>query len=152
MKKVNLWGGIFLLLLSGCVSQGILPSNHTGQTECLGDLLDGHIRVRVWGAGLTKPDAIQMAQKNAVSDLLFEGIRRGNPGCQQPPLMPGPNADERHAAFFAHFFKDAGDYKKFTQVEKVTGFYRIAGSRQFVARVQLRLDKRGLHREMERLK
>lgn len=142
---------VLLLFLIACNITGTLPSNIVVETECLSDLSDGNLRVRAWGSGLNKLDAIQMAQKNVVADLLFKGLTKGSVVCYRSPLLPIPNYREQHANFFEKFFSDNGQYKTFVTVEKVTGIYRIAGSKQFLARVQIRTNVSALQKEAQQI-
>jgi hypothetical protein len=147
---LSLWLGIACAACAG--TNGTLNSTAIGETECLDDLLDGHIRLRAWGNGLNQLDATQMAQKSAVRDVLFKGVTTGKSNCQLPPVLPAPNVREKNADFFEAFFRDGGDYKKYVQVEKVAGLYRIAGSKQFAAKVQVRVALSTLRKDMQTLK
>ena len=79
---LSLWLGIACAACAG--TNGTLNSTAIGETECLDDLLDGHIRLRAWGNGLNQLDATQMAQKSAVRDVLFKGVTTGKSDCQLP--------------------------------------------------------------------
>ncbi len=144
--------GLALLTVWSCATTTTLPANYPAETECLGDNLDGTIRLRAWGSGLSKPDAIQRAQKQAIQEVLFRGITKGQGGCPVIPILTMPNARAKHAAYFDDFFADSGDYKTYVTVEKVTGMYNIAGQKQLVARVQLRVDVAQLKKAMQKLK
>ncbi len=84
------------------------------EPECLGVEMDGSVTLRVWGTGRNRIDAVDQAKKIAVRDVLFKGIRKGNPDCNPRPLVPEVNAEMKYEDFFNRFFSDkGGDYKKF---------------------------------------
>lgn len=82
-------------------------------TECLGVEGDGSQTVRAWGTGRNRSDAVEQAKKNAVSDILFKGVRGGSQECNLKPLVPEVNARERYEEYFDRFFMDGGEYTKF---------------------------------------
>lgn len=152
MKKSVVQTGILcaVLLISACSTNSTLPAKYPSETECLGDLADGSYRMRAWGAGLNKLDAVQMAQKKAVQDVLFKGITRGQRGCLPMPVLPAPNARADHEAYFNDFFSDSGDYKKYIQVEKVLQAYKVAGAKEVVAAVQVRVQLADLRKDVQK--
>lgn len=83
------------------------------ETECLGVEGDGSQTVRAWGLGKNRKDAVEQAKKNAVSDVIFKGIKAGVAGCNMRPLVGEVNARERYEEYFDRFFMDKGEYKKF---------------------------------------
>ena len=86
------------------------------ETSCLGVEHDGSQKLRAWGKGVTKADAIEQAKKNAVYDVLFKGIK-GTGECNQNPLVLEVNARERYAKYFNPFFSDGGEYKHYVKAE-----------------------------------
>ncbi len=88
--------------------------NYNIEPECLGVEMDGSVTLRVWGTGRNRTDAVDQAKKIAVRDVLFKGIRKGNPDCNPRPLISEVNAEMKYEDFFNRFFSDkGGDYKKF---------------------------------------
>ncbi len=85
--------------------------------ECLNVELDGSQTLRVYGKGRNRTDAIEQAKKNAVREVLFNGIKSGNGGCNTQPIMLEVNAAEKYEYYFNVFFKDRGDYRKFISME-----------------------------------
>ncbi len=78
---------------------------------------DGSMTVRAHGHGTNRNDAIKQAAKNALRDVIFEGINApGNPELSKP-LITSVNAEEKYASFFNAFFADGGEYKKFVTTE-----------------------------------
>jgi len=84
------------------------------ETECLGIEMDGSVTLRSWGTGQTKKAALENALKNAVSDVLFKGINKGNPDCYTDPLITEVNAGIKYEDYFNRFFSErTKDYKHY---------------------------------------
>lgn len=52
------------------------------------------------GEGRNRADAVEQAKKNAVREVIFNGIHDGNSSCDQRPLLNIPNAEERYREYF----------------------------------------------------
>ena len=84
------------------------------ETECLGVEFDGSVTLRAWGTGRNRFDAVDQAKKNAVRDILFKSMRKGNGDCNPHPLVPEVNAEIKYEDYFNRFFSDRkGIYKQF---------------------------------------
>ena len=105
---------INLLLFVGSKANNKLSGNYTHEIECMGAELDGSITLKAWGKGKNRADALEQARKEAINAVLFVGIRNGKPDCETRPILNAPNIRENKADYFNNFFKDGGDYKKFT--------------------------------------
>ncbi|MEI6765833.1 MAG: hypothetical protein WCM76_09345 [Bacteroidota bacterium] len=104
---------ISMLIISGCNPQRHLAGNYTYKTECLGVELDGSQTLKAWGNGRNRADAIEQAKKNAVRDVLFNGISDGKKECSVKPIIFEVNAQETYQDYFNKFFADGGAYKEF---------------------------------------
>ena len=80
----------------------------------MGSELDGSITLKTWGKGKNRADALEQARKEALNTVLFVGIRNGKPDCYTSAILYAPNIRENKTDYFNNFFKDGGDYKKFT--------------------------------------
>ena len=58
--------------------------------------MDGSLTLRVMGTGRNKIDAFEQAKKQAVYDVLFKGITKGNTDYNMRPVMTEVNARQRH--------------------------------------------------------
>jgi hypothetical protein len=105
------------VLLGGCGSRKEIAGNYTYKTECLGSELDGSITVKAWGNGRNSSDALEQAKKNAVYDVLFNGIREGKSQCRQMPVLPAGNAKIKNEDYFHVFFKDGGEFLKYVSLQ-----------------------------------
>lgn len=108
-----------LLFLNACNNkQTVTSSYYTYKTECLGVELDGSQTLRAWGTGKNKKDAIEQAKKNAIHDILFQGIHDGQSKCSVKPLLTEVNAADKYEDYFNAFFLDKGSYQTFVSGEE----------------------------------
>ena len=116
MKKL-LFAALALLLGTGAFAQ---------ETECISKEMDGSLTLRVWGNGRNRTDALEQAKKQAVYDVLFKGITKGNTDYNMRPVMTEVNARQRYQDYFDIFFMDRGEYRKYVSMEdKRAGSTRI---------------------------
>ena len=107
MKKI-LFTLMALFLAAGAFAQ---------ETECISKEMDGSLTLRVWGTGRNKTDALEQAKKQAVYDVLFKGVTRGNTDYNMRPVMTEVNARQRYQDYFDIFFMDRGEYRKYISME-----------------------------------
>jgi len=93
-----------IAMLFSCDPQKKIAGNYTYKTECMGVELDGSQTVKAWGIGRNRTDASEQARKNAVRDVLFNGISSGRQECNIKPVLFEVNAQEAHEDFFNKFF------------------------------------------------
>lgn len=116
MKKLVL-AAIALLLGTSVFAQ---------ETECIGKEMDGSLTLRVWGTGRNRTDALEQAKKQAIYDVIFNGITKGNTDYNMRPIMTEVNARERYQDYFDIFFMDRGEYLKYISMEdKRAGSTRV---------------------------
>jgi hypothetical protein len=108
---------IALFFLPSCNSQKKIAGNYSYKTECLGVEMDGSQTVKVWGNGRNKWDAIEQAKKNAVKDVLFNGIYEGKQECEKRPVVAEVNAQQKYETYFNKFFADDGEYKNYVSLK-----------------------------------
>lgn len=111
MKKLML---IFVGLMALMFAQEVKAQSF--ETECISVEQDGSQTLRVWGKGRNRTDAIEQAKKNAVFEILFNGVLKGNKGYNQRPLVTEVNARERYQDYFDIFFMDGGEYLKYVSM------------------------------------
>ena len=96
------------------------------ETECISKELDGSLTLRVWGTGRNRTDALEQAKKQAVYEVLFKGITKGNTDYNMRPVMTEVNARQRYQDYFDIFFMDRGEYLKYVSMEdKRAGSTRV---------------------------
>ena len=120
MRKLNLTIGSFLavavisVLSFSCGNpQKSMSGAYTYETECMGTEMDGSQTLKAWGNGRNREDAIEQAKKQGVSDVLFNGIRKGRTECNSKPVLFEVNIREKKEDYFNAFFADGGPYKEF---------------------------------------
>ena len=99
------------------VAQKSVNGHFQYRTECLGVEQDGTQTLMAWGKGRNRFDAIDQAKKNALYDVIFNGIRDGTGGCDLRPLVPEVNARRKYEEFFDSFFIDKGAYETYVSME-----------------------------------
>lgn len=105
---------ICVLILTLLFVQEIKAQSY--ETECISVEQDGSQTLRVWGKGRNRSDAIEQAKKDAVYDILFKGVLKGNKGYNQRPVVTEVNARERYQEYFDIFFMDGGEYLKYVSM------------------------------------
>lgn len=113
-----------LVLLAGCATK-TETVHYTYKTQCMSLELDGSQTLLAWGNGKNRSDAVEQAKKNAVNDVLFNGILDGKPGCEVKPLVPEVNARQKYEVYFNRFFADGGLYDAYLNLKD-----EKAGSRE----------------------
>ena len=113
----------------------------TNETECISKELDGSLTLRVWGIGRNKLDAVEQAKKNAVYEVLFQGVRKGNKGTEQRPIVTTVNARDKHRDYFDMFFTDKGEYKKYVSMadRRIGSTKKIKGTTQVCCCITVRV-------------
>lgn len=157
--KMNrlLYGIAACCLILGTVScdpQRKIAAYNTFKTECLGIEMDGSQTVKAWGTGRNRHDAVEQAKKNAVRDVLFNGIVAGKPECQVKPVLAEVNVREKNENYFNKFFADGGEFRKYLSLRDEKIARRFARDKQ-KARDQVnrsvivRVDRPGLIEKMK---
>jgi len=100
-------------MVMGCSRSTVSSAYQNYKIQCLGVEHDGSQTLLSWGEGRNRSDAVEQAKKNAVYEIIFNGIHEGNSSCDQRPLLNIPNAEERFREYFQRFFVDGGEYKKY---------------------------------------
>lgn len=104
----------------------LCAASYAQDTECIGKEMDGSLTLRVWGTGRNRTDALEQAKKQAVYDVLFRGVTKGNTDYNMRPVMTEVNARERYQDYFDIFFMDRGEYLKYISMEdKRAGSTRV---------------------------
>lgn len=145
-----------LIMLTGACSKKSTPVSKASayvnyEPTCMGVEHDGSQTLRIWGKGSSKSDAIEQAKKNAVYEVLFNGIK-GTGECERRPLVSEVNARERYARYFNPFFADGGEYRKFVVEESANEASRLEarGSSIYNYGIIVTVDREGLRNQLER--
>jgi hypothetical protein len=147
----------FLLLslcgLTAFAQRGVDGANYDYNCRCLGVERDGSITVESYGKGRNKSDASEQAQKNAVWEVLFNGIKEGNGGCASDPLLFSSDERTKNEDFFNAFFRDGGEYKKFVSLKDEKVKNKISrnakkGKESQQRMVVVRVDRAGIKKHL----
>ena len=104
------------LVLVGC---GVRSSQtfYNYDSHIISTELDGSYNIRAFGRGRNAVVAYDEARKQAVYDVLFNGVQSSNSRVSSlKPLMLEVNARERYEDYFNAFFADGGAYREFTSL------------------------------------
>ena len=106
MKNINYIATLLIavMVLYGCKSKQSTAGNYSYKTECLWNSFEGSQTVKAWGSGRNKEEAIEKAKKQAVNDLLFNGIIEGKSVCDNRPIVGEVNARAKYKTYFNAFF------------------------------------------------
>jgi hypothetical protein len=104
---------LFALILITACAKKTNAVYYSYKTQCMSAELDGSQTLLAWGDGKDKSDAVEQAKKNAVNDVLFNGILEGKAGCNVKPLVPEVNARDKYDEYFNKFFADGGPYSTY---------------------------------------
>lgn len=115
MKRFNLLVILSVVaLFAACHPQKVaMEAAHPISTQYLNDEGDGSITVRAYGQGRHRGDALEQAYKNAVRDVMLNGVDVPGNALLSRPLIMEVNAEEKYATFLNDFFKDDGPYVNF---------------------------------------
>lgn len=117
---------IAFFAISGTYAQKNIAGNYSYKTECMGVELDGSQTLKAWGNGRNRSDAVDQAKKNALRDVLFNGITEGKNECNIKPLIFEVNAQEKYEDYFNKFFADGGEFKNFISLRDERIFDKIS--------------------------
>ena len=120
MKKIILI--LCILSLTACgvrhtnvKSKAYVPS----KCEFMNDRGDGSITVTAYGFGKDRFDGMAQAQKNAIREILLEGIQiPGDIQRSRPMVYELNKGEKQNSEFFRNFLKDGGDYTKFISTDQ----------------------------------
>lgn len=88
-------------------------------TKIIATELDGSYTLRAFGKGRNAADAYKEAQKQAVYDVLFNGVQSADSKVQPlRPVMLEVNAKDKYADYFNVFFADGGEFEKFCSLKE----------------------------------
>jgi hypothetical protein len=158
MKNIKGLLTLFLCLtalsLSAQKNKNKRGAHYTYEVSCLGSEMDGTITLESYGSGRNYNDASEQAKKNAVSAVIFKGIKIGAGDCNKNPLIFSANAERRYEEYFANFFKDNGPYLEFVSLKderRANKMNRNAKkSKQIQQRmVVVRIDRLALKKKLE---
>lgn len=123
MKRISVFfATILFVCLCGC-GPTKSESYYDYKTKCIGSELDGSYTLRVWGRARNEADAYQQARKQAVYDVIFSYIDAASSGQSNLiPLLLEVNAEKKYSTYFDRFFRDGGEYLKYSSMKEKRDF------------------------------
>ncbi len=141
---------LIAMTLAGCGVRS-LQAFYNYESKIISTELDGSYNIRAFGRARNAVTAYDEARKQAVYDMLFNGIQSGNSRVSDlRPLMLEVNAKEKYEDYFNVFFSDGGAYRDFTSLHDT----RIITERwhnnrlQVVVQVSITVDRKALKQKL----
>jgi len=144
---------VLSIALFSCSSkkmQSTVPYQATYPVECVTQDPSGVQVLRVWGKGLDADKAVEAARKTAVETVLFSYITRGTGKFNSLPIIDNQTIRRAHSEYFAKFFKNGGDYKKYVKTVKANKDDRLEGGNLVVVETLLQVDRPALIKKMKK--
>lgn len=130
-----------LTLVAACNSSKTM----TGEVNFLSATEPGTVYVSAGGYGLTKPEAIANAERNAFNCLIFRGV----PGSQyRQPMVSDENAARKaHGRYFQQLIEGDG-YRAFLMSSEIRSDFQVRRHRNnLTSAIKINVD--ALRRDME---
>lgn len=154
MKKVYYVFICMLCMMSSCKSKEQVTETaayHGYQIECLGNSMDGIQTLKVWASGRNRADAIEQAQKRAVYEVTFAGIKSGGGSCNAYPVVDEANARKKYEDYFDRFFSNGGAYKKYVSIQgqKKSDMEKLEGKGRVTYGIIVEVNRSELRKRFE---
>lgn len=151
MKKIAiLMIAVGAMLLTACGVQNS-QAYYDYKSQLIGSEMDGTYTIRAYGRARNAVDAYVQARKQAVSDVLFEGVQAASGNLTNlRPLLLDKNAKTRHEDYFNRFFADGGEFEQYASMKE----RRLMSSKyarthaQSVAQVTVCVDRAALKQKL----
>ena len=112
--------------------------------ECLEDKKDGSYIMMAWGAGSTKKEAIDQAQRNAISHIIFKGVNKSS--CSIRPLITEVQAEEKYREYISNFFKE--EYLNYISLERKSSKSKMKSRSQTTYGIKVKIDVEGIRKKL----
>lgn len=119
MKRTVLFLAIVLtaVLLAGCGQQRS-QAYYDYESKIIQAHADGSYVIRAWGRSRNAAMSYDVAQKQALQDVIFKGVKPQSSNIQPlKPLCFDMNAQTKYEDYFNAFFADNGPWKKFVSMK-----------------------------------
>lgn len=119
MKKIF---GMILVAVMAIVAAGCGPTKSQAYYDYDSKLIaahgDGSYTIRAWGRSRNATMSYDAAQKQALEDVLFKGVRAQSSNLTDlKPLIMEVNGRERYEEYFNAFFSDEKNWKPFVSMK-----------------------------------
>lgn len=124
------------------------------KSKVIASELDGSYTIRAWGRARYATDAYDQARKQALRDVIFNGVESSTSTVQPlKPLIFEVNAEQKYETYFNNFFKYGGEYTKYSSTikEKRIGSSKFAKNEvQCIAEVTVSVDRQKLKEKLQK--
>lgn len=152
MKKISLLIAAFAaILFAGCGAKRS-QAYYEKESQVLSTNYDGSYVIRVQVRAKDAAIAFTDAQRKAVEEVIFSGVKSGSAGITDlKPLCFDMNAREKHEDYFNAFFVDKGEWTKYANLkDKRVGSTRYQrDGRQMIESVTVTVDRAGLKKKLQ---
>ncbi len=151
MKKI--WIVLSLIPLLGLMGCGVKSSQayYSYDSKIISSEKDGTYNIRACGRGRNAVVAYEEAKKQAVYDVVFNGVVSGNGQINSlRPLMTDMNAKEKYEDYFNAFFADKGAYAQFASLKdrRILSSDWNRNKMQVLAQVSVTVDRAALKKKL----
>ena len=152
MKKFSIViAAVAMMVLAGCGAKRS-QAYYDQPSQVLSANLDGTYVIRVQVRSKDAVTAFTDAQRKAVQEVIFNGVKAGNNGISDlKPLCFDMNAREKYEDYWNAFFSDNGPWKQFANYNDrraITTHYERDG-RQMVETGTVTVDRAGLKKRLQ---
>jgi hypothetical protein len=117
-----------VLIIAASCGTKLSQSYYSQKPQIIGTELDGSYAISCWGTGRNSDEAMKEVQKQAVYEVVFNGVASASSNIQSlKPLILTVNAKDKYADWSNKFFADGGEYLKYCSKHD-----RRTGSSNFV--------------------
>lgn len=151
MKRI--WIVLSLIPLLGLIGCGVKSSQayYSYDSKIISSEKDGTYNIRACGRGRNAVVAYEEAKKQAVYDVVFNGVVSGNSQINSlRPLMTDMNAKEKYEDYFNAFFADKGAYSQFASLKdrRILSSDWNRNKMQVLAQVSVTVDRAALKKKL----
>mgnify|MGYP004637206349 CR=1 FL=1 len=151
MKRI--WIVLSLIPLLGLMGCGVKSSQayYSYDSKIISSEKDGTYNIRACGRGRNAVVAYEEAKKQAVYDVVFNGVVSGNGQINSlRPLMTDMNAKEKYEDYFNAFFAEKGAYAQFASLKdrRILSSDWNRNKMQVLAQVSVTVDRAALKKKL----
>lgn len=152
MKKLSLFIAVIAaIVLAGC---GVKRSQayYDQPSLVLSANYDGSYVIRVQVRSRNAPMSFADAQRKAVKEVIFDGVKAGSNGMSDlKPLCFDKNAQEKYEDYFNVFFQNKGEWENYVNINGqriITNDYQRTIS-QTVSTMNVTVDRAALKKKLQ---
>lgn len=150
LKELKSTGFFLMLIISffACKTKETysVAGYYKNETECLDNRLDGSLILKAWGRGKNEHDGVEQAKKNALKDVLFNGIKKNQDYIK--PLIIEVNAETKYEDYWNKFFSTNGLYLNFVSLQKGVKKTELKSGEEVTYGIMVRVLRQNLKKQL----